>query len=125
MSRARFCVAGTVLLVLIVFCIYAGSALAAGQTWLSWAWEPAGAGIHSTWYSTFQQAEAEVQDQANIACANGWISTGSWVFGHDYCAYGCCTAATPTLQPQGVGSHAWAQSKLYSDYLWAWAQYYV
>jgi hypothetical protein len=97
---------------------------ATGETWLNWVWENAGAGIHAKWYYHFEQAAADVNKVGNSSCANGWLgSKGSWVFGHDSCSFYTSQAATARLNDPGTGAYPWAQSAVYSDYLWGWAGY--
>lgn len=114
------------LLCAVCYVALAATALATdtGEVWLDWVWEQAGAGIHAKWYYHFEQAAAEIQAADNESCTNGWYGTkGSWVFGHDYCAYQGYQASTPRLAAPGVGAYPWAQTKLKNDYLWAWARY--
>lgn len=103
---------------------FATPALANGTTWLDWAYEPAGAGIHGSDYTYWLQGAAEVKKSGNWSCTNGWLgSKGAWVFGNDYCAPANQEAATPKLSCPGHTAYAWAQSEYYSDYLWAWVGY--
>ena len=97
-----------------------------GEVWLNWAWEPAtygSYGEHAKWYYHYEQGEAEAPN-APYACSNGWYgSSGSWVFGQDWCSYGNEVLATPALRDPGVGAYPWVQINTNAAYTWAWAGY--
>lgn len=95
-----------------------------GETWLNWVWESAGAGVHAKWYYHFEQAGSETGLNSGAgSCTNGWVATGTWTFGNDYCSGGGYAAYTPALADPGVGSHPWAQANTKAAYLWGWAGY--